>query len=211
MPPTKAVLANLAKGRAAKAEKQTQLSSESAIDDLWSSLQAANWHITELENELAEKNAEFNKLQAKLEKSTQQCSQLATDLSLWKSKHKLIYHDLRMQRQTSKCGQDKIASLNEQVDLLKKAEANASASLLKNSQNAQLAIESLTKANMRSLLSPLIPHGIHLEYASFHVDSIWNPPLYMEYVLAEIPLILGSPFHLESIWNGDGMAKFHME
>ncbi len=63
----------------------------------------------------------------------------------------------------------------------------------------------------RSLLSPLIPHGIHLEYASFHVDSIWNPPLYMEYVLAEIPLILGSPFHLESIWNGDGMAKFHME
>jgi len=147
MPPTKAVLANLAKGRAAKAEKQTQLSSESAIDDLWSSLQAANWHITELENELAEKNAEFNKLQAKLEKSTQQCSQLATDLSLWKSKHKLIYHDLRMQRQTSKCGQDKIASLNEQVDLLKKAEANASASLLKNSQNAQLAIESLTKAN----------------------------------------------------------------
>ena len=33
----------------------------------------------------------------------------------------------------------------------------------------------------------------------------------MEYVLAEIPLILGSPFHLESIWNGDGMAKFHME
>ena len=64
---------------------------------------------------------------------------------------------------------------------------------------------------MRSLLSPLIPHGIHLEYASFHVDSIWNPPLYMEYVLAEIPLILGSPFHLESIWNGDGMAKFHME
>ena len=33
----------------------------------------------------------------------------------------------------------------------------------------------------------------------------------MEYVLAEIPLILGSPFHLDSIWNGDGMAKFHME
>ncbi len=52
-----------------------------------------------------------------------------------------------MQRQTSKRGQDKIASLNEQVDLLKKAEANASASLLKNSQNAQLAIESLIKAN----------------------------------------------------------------
>jgi len=68
MPPTKAVLANLAKGRAAKAEKEAQLSSESAIDDLWSSLQAANGRITELENELAEKN--------------QQCSQLAADLSL---------------------------------------------------------------------------------------------------------------------------------
>ena len=151
MPPTKAVLANLAKGRAAKAEKQAQLSSESAIDDLWSSLQAANGHITELENELAEKNAELNKLQAKLEKCTQQCSQqcsqLATDVSLWNSKHKLIYHDLQMQRQTSKRGQDQIASLNEQVDLLKKAQANASASLLKNSQNAQLAIESLIKAN----------------------------------------------------------------
>src|SRR6266571_2034314 len=64
---------------------------------------------------------------------------------------------------------------------------------------------------LRSLLSPLIPHGIHLEYASFHVESMWNPPLHMEYVLAKIPLILGSPFHLDSIWNGDGMVKFHME
>jgi len=141
MPPTEAVLANLAKGRAATAEKQAQLSSESAIDDLWSSLQAANGHSTELENELAEKNAKLNKLQAKLKKSTQQRSQLAADLSLWKSKHKLIYHDLQMQCQTSKCGQDKIASLNEQVDLLKKAYADGRSPIGAILQSQFLALE----------------------------------------------------------------------
>ena len=44
--------AHLAKGRAVKTEKQAQLSSESALDDLWVSLQSANACIAELENEL---------------------------------------------------------------------------------------------------------------------------------------------------------------
>src|SRR6266542_6347369 len=56
MPSSKATLAaHLAKGRAVKAEKQAQLSSESAFEDLWGSLQSANARIAELENELAQK------------------------------------------------------------------------------------------------------------------------------------------------------------
>ena len=47
-------------------------------------------------------------------------------------------------------------------------------------------------------------HGVYIIPHRLHVDS-------MEYVLAVIPLILGSPFHLDSTWNDDGMAKFHME
>ena len=148
MPSSKATLAaHLAKGRAVKAEKQAQLSSESAFEDLWGSLQSANARIAELENELAQKSAELAKLQTQLDKSTEQCSQLASGVALWKSKHEATYHELRMQRQTSNRGQVKIAHLNKQLEILKKAEATASASLLKDSQNAQFAIASLRKAN----------------------------------------------------------------
>ena len=51
--------------------------------------------------------------------------------------------------------------------------------------------------DLRSLLSPHIPHGIH-----------------MEYVLAEITAISAIPSHLESMWNVmDSMwiPSFHME
>ncbi len=107
MPSSKATLAaHLAKGRAVKAEKQAQLSSESAFEDLWGSLQSANARIAELENELAQKSAELAKLQTQLDKSTEQCSQLASGVALWKSKHEATYHELRMQRQTSNRGQD---------------------------------------------------------------------------------------------------------
>ena len=66
-----------------------------------------------------------------------------------------------------------------------------------------------------------MPQGLYSP-PLFHMESTWNmphsiwiPSLHMEYVLAESPLILGSPFHLDSTWNGDGMMEcpygFHME
>src|SRR6266542_655581 len=126
MPSSKATLAaHLAKGRAVKAEKQAQLSSESAFEDLWGSLQSANARIAELENELAQKSAELAKLQTQLDKSTEQCSQLASGVALWKSKHEATYHELRMQRQTSNRGQVKIAHLNKQLEILKKCKDRA--------------------------------------------------------------------------------------
>src|SRR6266567_3605324 len=58
----------------------------------------------------------------------------------------------------------------------------------------------------RSLLSPHIPHGLHMEWTSFHMDSTWIPPFHMEYILAEIPLILGPLFHMDSTWIPYGMV-----
>jgi len=50
------------------------------------------------------------------------------------------------------------------------------------------------------------PHGVYMESTSFHIDSTWSPPFHMEYILAEIPLILGSPFHMDSMWIPYGMV-----
>ena len=52
------------------------------------------------------------------------------------------------------------------------------------------------------------PHGMDLIPHGFHMDSTWLPPFHMEYILAEIPLILGPPFHVDSTWTPHG---FHME
>ncbi|KAF8801467.1 hypothetical protein BYT27DRAFT_7309985 [Phlegmacium glaucopus] len=148
MPPNRGTLTeNLAKGRAIKAEKQAQVSSESALDDLWSSLQSAKLRITELELEIIQKSSECKQLQVELDKSNKKCSQLAADLSMWESKHKDTYHKLRMQCQTTKRGQDKVAQLTEQIAILKKAETNDSAHLLKDSKDAEKAIALLMEAN----------------------------------------------------------------
>ncbi|KAF8814047.1 hypothetical protein BYT27DRAFT_7206409 [Phlegmacium glaucopus] len=148
MPPNRTTLTeNLAKGRAIKAEKQAQVSSESALDDLWSSFQSAKLRITELELEVIQKSSECKQLQVELDKSNKKCSQLAADLSMWESKHKDTYHKLRMQRPTTKRGQDKVAQLTEQIAILKKAETNDSAHLLKDSKDAEKAIALLMEAN----------------------------------------------------------------
>ncbi|KAF8813366.1 hypothetical protein BYT27DRAFT_7250897, partial [Phlegmacium glaucopus] len=148
MPPNRATLTeNLAKGRAIKAEKQAQVSSESALDDLWSSLQSVKLCITELELEVIQKSSECKQLQVELDKSNKKCSQLAADLSMWESKHKDTYYKLCMQRQTTKCGQDKVAQLTEQIAILKNAETNDSAHLLKDSKDAEKAIALLMGAN----------------------------------------------------------------
>src|SRR6266545_7986897 len=79
-----------------------------------------------------------------------------------------------MQRQTSKRGQVKIAQLNEQLEILKKAEATASASLLKDSQNAQFAIASLRKANtgLQNELSTLVTRwALQLEKTRIKLEN----------------------------------------
>ncbi|KAF8817101.1 hypothetical protein BYT27DRAFT_7247656 [Phlegmacium glaucopus] len=133
MPPNRGTLTeNLAKGRAIKAEKQAQ---------------SAKLRITELELEVIQKSSECKQLQVELDKSNKKCSQLAADLSMWESKHKDTYHKLRMQRQTTKRGQDKVAQMTEQIAILKKAETNDSAHLLKDSKDAEKAIALLMEAN----------------------------------------------------------------
>ncbi|KAF8799067.1 hypothetical protein BYT27DRAFT_7121270, partial [Phlegmacium glaucopus] len=72
---------------------------------------------------------------------------LISDLSMWESKHKDTYHKLCMQRQTTKRGQDKVAQMTEQIAILKKAETNDSAHLLKDSKDAEKAIALLMEAN----------------------------------------------------------------
>ncbi|KAF8799089.1 hypothetical protein BYT27DRAFT_7227979 [Phlegmacium glaucopus] len=133
MPPNRATLTeNLAKGREIKVEKQAQ---------------SAKLRITELELEIIQKSSECKQLQVELDKSNKKCSQLAADLSMWESKHKDTYHKLRMQCQTTKRGQDKVAQLTEQIAILKKAETNDSAHLLKDSKDAEKAIALLMEAN----------------------------------------------------------------
>src|SRR6266702_1573788 len=50
------------------------------------------------------------------------------------------------------------------------------------------------------------PHGMDLIPCGFHMESTWIPPFHMEYILADIPLILGPPFHMDSTWTPYGMV-----
>ena len=66
---------------------------------------------------------------------------------LWKEKHEKTYHELRMQRQTTKRGQQKLTQLQEQVLILKTAEKEASKQLLRGSRESHKAISLLQKQN----------------------------------------------------------------
>ena len=91
------------------AEKHAILTSETATDDLWDRLQAANLHIEELEQQLAQKDAELCRLWSELEKSNQRLQKNKEDFVLWKEKHRKTYHEHHMQCQTTKHGQEKLA------------------------------------------------------------------------------------------------------
>ena len=97
-----------AKGQESLVEKQAALSSETAADDLWDRLQAANSRVAELEQLLAKKDMECQMLQSELDKSNKTLEKHVDDSALWKAKHKETYHELRMQRQTAKRGKDKV-------------------------------------------------------------------------------------------------------
>jgi len=89
---------------------------------------------------LVQKTTECTSLQSDLEKSNQKLAKLQADVSLWWEKQKDTYHELRMQCQTAKQWQDKISQLDNQVKILKQAETEASAQLLRGSQQSKEAL-----------------------------------------------------------------------
>jgi hypothetical protein len=128
-------------------EKRAVFASETATNDLWDRLQAANSHIKELENLLIDKDTEYHRLQAELDKANQKLHMYQDSSALWKAKHEKAYHELRMQRQTTKRGQEKLTRLQEQVEILKTAEKEASKQFSRGSRESHQAIALLQKQN----------------------------------------------------------------
>ena len=133
----------MAKAREALAEKKAALDSETAKEDIWNKLKAANSRIDELELLLLQKTTECTTLQSDLEKTNGKLAKFQADASLWKEKHQDTYHELRMQRQTTKRWKDKIGQLHDQVKILEQAERDASAQSLRGSQQSKQALASL--------------------------------------------------------------------
>jgi hypothetical protein len=135
------------KGNEVQAEMRSILSSETATSDLWNSLQAANSRISELEKLLAEKDMECHKLQSALENCNQKLHKHQDSSALWKEKHEKTYHELRMQRQTTKRGKEKLTRLEEQLEVLKTAKKEASKQFLRGSSESHQALLSLKNEN----------------------------------------------------------------
>ena len=135
------------KGQNVLADKRSTLSSGTVADDLWDRLQVANLRIEELEQQLAQKDSELCRLQSELERSNQKLQKNQEDSALWKAKQGKTYHELRMQRQTTKRGQRKMAQLQEQLDIIKTAEKEASKQFLRGSRESYQAIISLQQEN----------------------------------------------------------------
>ena len=135
------------KGQNVLADKHSALSSETAADDLWVKLQVANLCIEELEQQLAQKDSELFRLQSELERSNQKLQKNREDSALLEAKQGKTYHELRMQRQTTKRGQKKLAQLQEQMDIIKTAEKEASKQFLRGSRESYQAIMSLQLEN----------------------------------------------------------------
>ena len=135
------------RGQEVIADKRAALASETATDDLWNRLQAANSRIKDLENLLAEKDTECHRLQSELDKAIKKLHVHQDNSAVWKEKHEETYHELRMQCQTTKQGQEKLTKLQDLVQILKTAEKEASRQLLRGSHESHKAIALLQKQN----------------------------------------------------------------
>src|SRR6266508_715572 len=152
MPPKKSQQAqSLARARAVEilAEKNATLSSEMAAENLWHQLHTANSRITELKEMLALKEVECNELRSNLDKCKQEIIEYKASASSWESKQKATYHDLQMQRQITKRGQTKQAKLQQKIEILQKAEAEASSFYLEGSKLANQNITLLQNSNTK--------------------------------------------------------------
>jgi len=63
---------------------------------MWNKLQAANLHIEELEQQLAQKDTKCCKLQSELKKSKQKLQNYQNGSSHWKTKQEETHHELHM-------------------------------------------------------------------------------------------------------------------
>ena len=136
-----------AKGQESLADKRVVLTSETATNDLLDRLKAANSRIAELEQLLEQKDTECQMLQNELEKSNQSLKKYQDDSALWKTKHKETYHELCMQRQTTKRGKEKLTRLEEQLEVLNTANKEASKQFLRGSSESHQALLSLKNEN----------------------------------------------------------------
>ncbi len=150
MPPKKqhlALAAAQAKGREVIAEKSAALTSETANENLWNELQTANSRIETLELLLAQRNSECTTLQSELEKAHNKLAKLQADSDFWKSKHEDTYRELRLQHQTTKRKQEKANKLELQIEILKKAETEASSQFLRGAKQSETALAVLREKN----------------------------------------------------------------
>ncbi len=168
------LVAAQAKGRQIIAEKHAVLASETANEDLWNELQTANSRIQELELELAQKIAECTNLQSELEKANEKLAKYQADSNFWKSNHEGTYHKLCLQRQTAKQKQEKAHKLEKQMEILKKAETEASSQFLKGAKQSEKALATLREVNedLHSELSECMEKWTaQLERAHFKLNA----------------------------------------
>jgi len=89
------------------AEKHSFIATEVNVNDLKEQLYQAIQKTQELERLLSEKEAQYGILQIELERSKDLINELKEEMSLWKAKHKKVYHSLCMQCQAAKHGLSK--------------------------------------------------------------------------------------------------------
>ncbi len=151
MPPKtksqKAAQQNLAKDQENLSEQHTEAATTALFQDIKNQLQGTLQKNDSLEEQLAEKTALCEQLICQLQKSQKQCSAIDAHLQIAQSKHQALYHELRMQRQTTKHGLHKQELLEEQVELLKSADHSNTKKLYNDSANSTKAIQTLLQVN----------------------------------------------------------------
>jgi len=86
-------------------------------------------------------------LQSELEKANEKLAKHQADSNFWKSKHEGTYCELCLQCQTAKRKQEKADKLEQQMDILKKAETAASFQFLKGAKQSEKALAILREVN----------------------------------------------------------------
>ena len=144
MPPNKAALKKAGeKGRAVAAVKQAIMKETNSSEQLLARLTHAQMQIADLEALLSQQKADYSALEIKLNKSQEYCSNLKQELAIWKEKHRIVYHDVRMLRQSTKRTSSQHNDLEEQVKLLKSAQVTAATE----ARDSARAMGSLIKVN----------------------------------------------------------------
>ena len=145
----------LGKARAALTEQISEVSLQATLSETKNQLQNALLLNDDLAERLAEKTNAFDHLTDILRNSQAKCLSLSLHLDSAQEKQKELYHELRMQRQTTKRGLEKKQTLEKQILLLKSADKKQFNAIVEESKSSKMAINSLLKVNehLRSELS----------------------------------------------------------